>query len=45
MMKIHFKFGIDLVLSAAAILFAASPVGAWAQDANGRRSSNIAVRT
>ena len=36
LMKIYFKTGIDLALSAAAILLAASPVGAWAQDANGR---------
>lgn len=30
------KIGTDIALGAAAILVAASPVGAWAQDANGR---------
>jgi len=35
-MKTQCKIGINIVLRAATVLVVASPVGAWAQDANGR---------
>jgi len=35
-MKIFCKTGAAIALRAAAIMLAANPIGAWAQDANGR---------
>jgi hypothetical protein len=35
-MQINGKIGVNVLLRAVVIFVAASPVGAWAQDANGR---------